>query len=130
MSEVAGMRIVNLVGSALVALAFFVPAGPLAAQQAAQATPAAEELDVPTDYVIGAEDVLTVFVWNEPALSGDFVVRPDGKITLPLARDVDAAGLSTDELTARVTERYEEFVATPNVTVTVVGSPIAGVARL
>jgi len=50
------------------------------------------------EYVIGPADVLRVRVWKQPELSVDVPVRPDGKITVPLANDVQAAGLTTDEV--------------------------------
>ena len=50
---------------------------------------------LPDDYVIGAEDVLSVLFWREPDMSGDVTVRPDGKITLPLIGEVKVAGLET-----------------------------------
>src|SRR5215204_4986295 len=52
----------------------------------------------PADYVIGPDDVLTVVFWREKDLSADVVVRPDGKITLPLVNDVQASGLTPDQL--------------------------------
>jgi polysaccharide export outer membrane protein len=60
--------------------------------------------DVPTDYVIGPEDVLNVHFRYDEDLSGQVTVRPDGKISLPLVRDVDVAGLTIEEARARLTE--------------------------
>jgi polysaccharide biosynthesis/export protein len=71
------------------------------------------------DYVIGADDVLTVIVWREKEMSGDVAVRPDGKISLPLVNDVQAAGLTPDQLRAQLTEAAAKFVEDPNVTVVV-----------
>ena len=72
------------------------------------------------DYVIGLEDVLSVNVWKEPELSvKEVVVRPDGKISLPLVSDIQASGLTPKELQSRIAERMKEFVAAPNVTVVV-----------
>jgi polysaccharide biosynthesis/export protein len=73
----------------------------------------------PPGYVIGADDVLAVTFWREKDMSSDVHVRPDGKITLPLLNDVDAAGLTPDELRDRVTKAAAQFVEDPNVTVTV-----------
>ncbi len=76
---------------------------------------------VPEDFVIGMEDVLAVNVWREPELSvKEVVVRPDGKISLPLINDLQASGLTTRQLQERIAERLKEFVASPNVTVVVV----------
>ena len=73
----------------------------------------------PADYVIGADDVLTVMFRREKDLSAEVVVRPDGKITLPLINDIQAAGLTTDQLRDRVTEQAARFVESPTVTVIV-----------
>ena len=74
---------------------------------------------VPPGYLIGAEDVLGVLFWREKDISGDVIVRPDGKITLPLLNDVQAAGLTTDQLRAALTEAASKYVEDPNVTVVV-----------
>ena len=73
----------------------------------------------PAGYVIGADDVLAVTFWREKDLSSDVSVRPDGKITLPLINDIEAAGLTPDELRDRVTKAASQYVEDPNVTVTV-----------
>jgi polysaccharide export outer membrane protein len=71
-------------------------------------------------YVIGVADRIHVGVWQNQGLTLDGVpVRPDGKITMPLIDDVQAAGLTTDELKAVITEELREFVADPVVTVAV-----------
>ncbi len=80
---------------------------------------AATEAEAP-DYVIGVEDILSVNVWKEPDLSvKEVVVRPDGKISLPLMGDVQANGLTPKQLQERITARIKEYVAAPNVTVVV-----------
>ena len=58
------------------------------------ATPPAND----STYIIGPEDVLTIDVWNEKELSGPVPVRPDGKISVPLLNDVQAAGLTPMQL--------------------------------
>jgi len=70
-------------------------------------------------YKIGEQDVLVITVWREPELSATVMVRPDGKITLPLVNDVDAGGLSTDELKTLLTDKLRPFVNLPQVTVAV-----------
>jgi polysaccharide export outer membrane protein len=71
-------------------------------------------------YVIGAADRLRIDVWqNEKVSLGDVPVRPDGKITMPLLDDVQAAGLTTDELKAVLTRELSEFIENPTVTVVV-----------
>lgn len=73
----------------------------------------------PADYVVGPEDVLGIVFWRERDLSGDAVVRPDGKISLPLLNDIEVAGLTPDQVRERVTERAREFVEEPTATVVV-----------
>lgn len=91
---------------------------PAAAAQ--PAPPVANAVTPPTDYVIGPEDVLAIVFWREKDLSVDqVVVRPDGMITLPLLNDVKAAGLTPDQLRARVMEAANRFVEDPNATVVV-----------
>jgi polysaccharide biosynthesis/export protein len=70
-------------------------------------------------YVIGAQDVLDISVWREPALSQTVPVRPDGKISLPLLNDVQAAGLTPMQLGAEITKRLKKYVDDPQVTVLV-----------
>jgi polysaccharide export outer membrane protein len=76
---------------------------------------------VPTapDYVIGADDVLTVVFWRDKEMSGDVVVRPDGKITLPLVNEVVAAGLTPEQLRAQLTEMAGKLIEEPTITVVV-----------
>jgi polysaccharide export outer membrane protein len=70
-------------------------------------------------YVIGAEDVLHVSVWKEPDLTNTLPVRPDGKISMPLLNDVDAAGLTPMQLAAALQEKLKKYLADPRVTVVV-----------
>jgi polysaccharide biosynthesis/export protein len=76
---------------------------------------------VPTtpDYVIGPDDVLVVVVWREKDVSGEVAVRPDGKISLPLLNDVQAAGLTPEALRKQLTEAAAKFIEEPEVTVIV-----------
>jgi polysaccharide export outer membrane protein len=74
---------------------------------------------VGSDFVIGAGDVLNIFVWKEPEVSKSVPVRPDGKISLPLVNDVQASGLTALELKKVLEEKLSKFFAEPNVTVTV-----------
>lgn len=83
-------------------------------------TPAKESLEIPEDFIIGLEDVLAVNVWREPELSvAEVIVRPDGKISLPLVGDVQASGLTTKQLQDSITEGLKEYVAAPTVSVVV-----------
>jgi len=70
-------------------------------------------------YVIGPADVLDVMVWKEPDISRSIPVRPDGKISLPLLNDVQAAGLEPMQLQAVITEGLRKFISGPQVTVVV-----------
>src|SRR5262249_37074486 len=80
---------------------------------------AAPAVTLPADYVIGLDDVLTVTFWREQNLSADVVVRPDGKITLPLMNDVEAEGLTPLQLKEKLTAASARFLENPNVTVAV-----------
>src|SRR5256712_1329898 len=85
--------------------------------------PAEESGSRPTpeqgDYRIGPEDVLDIAVWNNTALSRAVPVRPDGRISLPLLNDVQAAGLTPMQLRDVMTKKLAEYVPTPEVSVTV-----------
>ena len=103
-------------------------AATLAASPAAQATkPSADSarnqtvlaVSLPRDYVIGVEDVLSVVFWREKDLSADVVVRPDGKISLPMLNDVAAAGLTPEALAAVVAKAGAKFVRDAGATVIV-----------
>ncbi len=73
-----------------------------------------------SNYVLGPGDTLTVFVYREPQLSAvDLPIRPDGRLSLPLVPDVQAAGSTPSELGRRIQERLSTFVREPNVTVMV-----------
>jgi polysaccharide export outer membrane protein len=74
---------------------------------------------VPPDYVIGADDTLRVSIWKEPDMSATLPVRPDGKISLPLLDDVQAAGLTPLELKESIKEKLKKYVADPRVTIVV-----------
>lgn len=97
------------------------PGDPAPARAGAPATPAAATTPVvvPPGYVIGAEDQLSIVYWRDKDMTTDVVVRPDGKITLALLNDVDAAGLTPEQLGARLTEKSREYIEDPNVTVIV-----------
>lgn len=71
------------------------------------------------EYVIGPADVLQISVWRSPELTVAVPVRPDGKISVPLLDDVQAAGLTPIELKEVISRSLEEFVAAPDVTVVV-----------
>lgn len=85
------------------------PAGPESGQDST----------TPSDYVIGADDVLKISVWKEPDLSEMLPVRPDGKISMPLLNDIPAAGLTPLQLKDSITEKLKKYIADPRVTVVV-----------
>jgi polysaccharide export outer membrane protein len=92
-----------------------------AAQSANNTAPPAAPTtsQVPSTYVIGAEDMLYVSVWKEPDLTNTLPVRPDGMISLPLLGDVQAAGLTPTQLSASITDKLKKYVTDPHVTVVV-----------
>jgi len=70
-------------------------------------------------YSIGAEDVLAIDVWKEPEVSRTVPVRMDGKISLPLVNDLQAAGLTPTQLSSEIAERLRAVLVNPQVTVIV-----------
>src|SRR5256886_13141921 len=65
------------------------------------------------DYKIGPQDILTITVWKEPDVSREVPVRPDGKISLPLLNDVDAAGLAPMQPAGSLSEKPEKIILKP-----------------
>ena len=85
-----------------------------------QAAPAGGAQALPEGYRIGPEDVLSITLWKEPDMSVDsVVVRPDGKISLPVVNELQVASMTPEELRVLVTERAKAFVAEPTVSVVV-----------
>jgi polysaccharide biosynthesis/export protein len=80
----------------------------------------AQPQDLPTDYVIGADDQLHIMVWNEQNFNETVPVRPDGKISMPLLNDVQAAGLTPLQLKDSLTEKLKKYISDPRVTVVIV----------
>ena len=89
------------------------------ARMAAPGTPAAAGND--KSYVIGAEDVLVIQVWGDPRLSGQNLVRPDGRISMNLIGELTAAGLTPSQLEKQIgdTLKAKEILNKPQVTVQV-----------
>lgn len=81
-------------------------------------TPAAAPVDSKS-YVIGAEDELRILVWNQAGMSGDFIVRPDGRISMPLIGDVQAADETPEQLAAEIVGKLKDgkILLDPNVSV-------------
>ena len=111
------------------------PAAPAAP---AATTPASTQTPAPTDpassivtsdtlaagplaasYVIGPADQISVSVWKEGAVSGGYLVRPDGMITMPLLADIPAAGFTPVQLGAQIKLRLRKFLQDPLVDVVV-----------
>jgi polysaccharide biosynthesis/export protein len=98
------------------------------AQDAAPAPPVAAQPEPPSQvntgvredaYVIGAEDVLSIYVWKEPDMSKSVPVRPDGMISLPLVGEIKAAGYTPVQLQDVLAEAMKKYVSDPQVTVVV-----------
>jgi polysaccharide export outer membrane protein len=72
-------------------------------------------------YVIGPLDTINIIVWRNPELTTSVPVRPDGRITTPLAEDVQAIGRTPSDLARDVEKALSKFVREPSVTVVVTG---------
>src|SRR4029079_9912016 len=90
------------------------PLGPVAAQ----VTTRTDE-DPPNAYAIGPGDILEISVWKNPELTTTVRVRPDGRISVPLLGDVQAAGMTPLALKQTLTDVYKEYVPAPGVSVVV-----------
>jgi polysaccharide export outer membrane protein len=75
--------------------------------------------EIAPDYILGNQDNIQVTVWKEPTLSGGLIVRPDGKISLPLVGDLQAAGKMPMQLASDIADHLKKFINDPTVTVTV-----------
>jgi polysaccharide export outer membrane protein len=113
--------LVALTGLAL-AVSAVAQSGPAAnafttpAPKQAQAATAAVD---PATYVIGADDLLNINVWKETEISRSVEVRPDGKISLPLVGEIQAAGLEPMQLQKQIADKLQSYIANPEVTVIV-----------
>lgn len=99
---------------------------PAAAQQLRQSGPANSSAagtvmdpTLPARFVIGVGDVLAITFWRDEKLSRDVVVRPDGKISLPLLNDVTAAGFTPEQLTGALAQAAAKYITEPDVSVIV-----------
>ncbi|MGE4062946.1 MAG: XrtA/PEP-CTERM system exopolysaccharide export protein [Rhodospirillaceae bacterium] len=70
-------------------------------------------------YVIGPTDQLNIFVWRQPELSTNAIVRPDGRISVPLIDDLQAAGQTPTQLASAITTELREYIQDPKVSVIV-----------
>ena len=87
---------------------------------ASAVTPPTSSVTPPPDYVIGPGDVLSIVFWRDKDISGDVVVRPDGKISIPLVNEIQTVGLTPEQLRQNVAKGAAKFFTEePNVSVTV-----------
>jgi polysaccharide export outer membrane protein len=115
-------RIVRLVFSlfALVAIGLLAACAGSSGQPPVAAGTAAADPRTTEDYVIGAGDSLSVFVYRNPDLSEPNVaVRPDGRISVPLIEDIAAAGKTPTQLAREIEQRLKKYIQDPNVTIIV-----------
>ena len=89
------------------------------AAAAAAAAPRATDPVLPPGYVIGTDDVLSIMFWKDKDMSADAQVRPDGRIALPLINEVQAAGLTPDQLREKIVEESKKYMEDASVTVVV-----------
>lgn len=123
----ARLRRVATIGGYAVCLAWFAatsagaqaPAEQSAQKPASVPARAAASVALPAGYVIGADDVLSIVFWRDKEMSADVVVRPDGMISLPLLNDVQAAGLTPDQLRAVLDKAAAKYSKEPNAAVLV-----------
>ena len=109
------------VGAVLLALLSASPSPALAREDGLQVGDSSGTALAAPSYRIGKEDVLRIDVYGEPALSADRIpVRPDGKISLPMVGDVQAAGVTPESLGSQLTELFSRHLVAPVVTVIVV----------
>ena len=85
----------------------------------AAAAPRVSDPVVPPGYVIGTDDVLSIVYWKDKDMSADAKVRPDGRIALPLINEVQAAGLTPQQLHAKLVEESKKYMEDANITVVV-----------
>ena len=108
----------SLVGPLLLVAAVMV-ADLVDAQAAVDPSERDSRAAAPEVYRIGPEDILQISVWKNEAMSRTLPVRPDGKISLPLLSDVQAAGLTAIELREILTKKLAEYMPNPEVSVIV-----------
>jgi len=76
------------------------------------------ETETPS-YLIGPNDILSIYVWKEPELTQDVIVMSDGKISFPLIGEITAQGETVTTLKEDITEKLKAYVTSPEVTVIV-----------
>lgn len=89
----------------------------LAAEDISRSTP--DKTEIGADYVIGIGDVVAVTVWKDADLSRTMPVRPDGRLSLPVIGELQAAGLTTGQLRDRIVAKLDPYLRNPQVNVIV-----------
>jgi polysaccharide biosynthesis/export protein len=95
------------------------PSRSVARDESDHISPHAMIFDTKSDYVIGNGDVLAINVWKEPEVSRTLPVRADGKISLPLLGEIQAAGKTPNQLQNDISKGLHDYIAEPEVTVIV-----------
>ena len=114
---------ISILGLSLAALAApsFAGQAPPNGNAADRGTVAKESIALPRDYVVGPDDVLAIVFWRDKEISAEVIVRPDGKISLPLLNDIQAAGYTPEQLRELIDKAAAKFIADPNAAVVVKG---------
>src|SRR6185436_7243909 len=86
---------------------------------AAAAAPRPTDPVVPPGYVIGTDDLLSIVYWKDKDMSADAKVRPDGRIALPLINEVQAAGLTPEQLQNKLVEESKKYMEDASITVVI-----------
>jgi polysaccharide biosynthesis/export protein len=118
MMRLTVLVVVSLFAASLPAFAQSPSVASAAAMAAPSGAPAGSS-PIPNGYLIGPADVLSIVFWRDKDMSADVVVRPDGKISLPLLDEIQAAGLTPEQLRARLVAAAGKYVEEPNATVVV-----------
>lgn len=113
---------------ALICFFALVGASAYAATPAADSNPAPPAVDQ-TSYLIGPGDSLQIFVWRNPELSATAPVRPDGKISTPLAEDVLAVGKTPTQLARDIEKALANYIRSPQVNV-IVNNPVSAFSQV
>jgi polysaccharide export outer membrane protein len=115
MPQLSGVSMARAIWAVACLLSALVSLTPVSARAAVDN--AASQAKADASYRMGPEDILRVSVWENKELTLDVVVRPDGKISLPLVQDVQAEGLTATELAQIIHGKLESFIKDPQVAV-------------